>query len=593
MRIRPPLRRSLLGRLLATSVLVAACSIGATAWLAVHTTTQAVQQQQSQQLSADAGIYTQLLNYAATHPNWQNIATLLTPLARTTGLNITLTNVDHQPLATSPNAPAAPTGIPAATVDPLHVDPALSGADADRIDPDVVGPYLLPEIERDKLLALAHADVQCLQNKFGIVGQIVDTPSGRPEVRAINDNRHLSSTACYGQDLAEPTKTEKVALQQLDTLVDNCLAQQHQAPVYLQIDLTWLAGAGDDNNLVQSCVDSGRRTQLAPYAAPAALLFVTGPGTVTTSGFSLSTGSLWRIGGATAAVLAITIGLTVLVGIRMVRPLRTLTAAAEAGVRVPIKSSDEIGTLAAAFNEQSDRRERAEQQRQAMVGDIAHELRNPLTTIRGWLEGVEDGVVETDPAWVSSMLEEVLLLHRVVDDLRDLAAADAGELRLHPEVVRVSPLLDQIAATHRTPAIHLSVEVSGNAEVEADPVRLRQAVNNLVTNAIRHTPAGGSVTLSAHSADDGVVIEVTDTGPGIDAADLPLVFDRFWRAEKSRNRHTGGSGLGLAIVRQLIRAHGGEATVTSKPGRTTFTLCLPRRAGPIANGLRDALAGKL
>jgi two-component system sensor histidine kinase BaeS len=211
-----------------------------------------------------------------------------------------------------------------------------------------------------------------------------------------------------------------------------------------------------------------------------------------------------------------------------------------------------------------------------MVSDIAHELRTPLSNIRGWLEAVEDGVTQPDQAFVSSMMEEALLLQHIVDDLQDLAMADAGKLRVHPENLQLSYVLSQVAAAQKPKDVYLFVDVKGDPELEADPVRLRQAVGNLVTNALRHTPPGGSVTISGRQEGSWIVIDVADTGVGINAEDLPKVFDRFWRAEKSRSRQGGGSGLGLAIVRKLAEAHGGTVSVASILGKgSTFTLRLP------------------
>lgn len=198
--------------------------------------------------------------------------------------------------------------------------------------------------------------------------------------------------------------------------------------------------------------------------------------------------------------------LSVLLATRLTRPLRALTDAAqhptEPHARVPVTGNDEIGYLAAAFNDLSERRERIEEQRKAMVSDVAHELRTPLSNIRGWLEATQDGLATPDPSLIASLLEEALLLQHIIDDLRDLAAADADSFRLHREPVRIAELLDQVAAPTgpgpRPPAVCLSVLCAdGEAELTADPVRLRQAVGNLVDNAVRHTPHGGSVTVAA------------------------------------------------------------------------------------------------
>jgi two-component system sensor histidine kinase BaeS len=206
-----------------------------------------------------------------------------------------------------------------------------------------------------------------------------------------------------------------------------------------------------------------------------------------------------------------------------------------------------------------------------------------------------DGIVDPDPELLASLHEEPVLLQRVIDDLQDLAAADAGTLTLHREAVRADELLEQVAAAHRVGAEAVGIKlrravdtapslaVEGTPWLDADPVRMRQALGNLVSNAIRHTPADGTITLSVRRQDDGqVALEVADTGSGIAEEDLPSVFDRFWRAEKSRSRRTGGSGLGLSIVRQLVAAHGGTVAVTSELGAgTVFTLRLPATNPPV------------
>ncbi len=286
----------------------------------------------------------------------------------------------------------------------------------------------------------------------------------------------------------------------------------------------------------------------------------------------------------TILVLTLTVLVTVSVGTRLIRPLRELAEVVRSpnGEQAlgPVTRNDEIGHLTNAFRDLSERRLKAENQRKAMVNDIAHELRNPLNNIRGWLEAAEDGVTTTDRALTSSLLEEALLLQRVIDDLQDLAEADAGALRMHIETVPVADLLEQTAAAQRARAeaagVLLVTHVDKELQADVDPVRLRQAVGNLVSNAIRYSPPGEIVTLRARRAGKRLRIDVGDHGSGISPNEIPYVFDRFWRAEKSRSRQTGGSGLGLAIVRQMVRAHGGEVSVVSTPGSmTVFTIDLP------------------
>ncbi|MDQ0988139.1 HAMP domain-containing sensor histidine kinase [Streptomyces sp. V2I9] len=630
------MRRSLLGRLLAVSALVAACSVAATAWIAVQTTSGAIKQEQGQNLTADARIYDTLLEYAARNPTWDGVDATVRELARESGRRVALTTQSRQPLADSATAATAPALPPqaSAVVDPLSVDTVLAarGTDgqdtaADRIDPRAVGPFRLSAADSTALRRKADAKVECL-NRAGIASDVVVGASGRPRVQIVgNDPERALGTRCDLADLDTPTRSEQKALDALTELADACLKRQGREGVRLNNDLSWgdpvpvavpgepgptaprpMPAPGDDppqesapsvmgpertgenDRAIASCVGTARSEQLSSYVASPALLFIGDEGGATLPGFDLSPANTARIAGAAALVLALTVGASVFAGTRLVRPLHALTGAAqrmrdgEEPASVPVSGDDEVGRLAAAFNDMSAHRARLEEQRKAMVSDVAHELRTPLSNIRGWLEAAQDGLADPDPAFVSSLLEEAVLLQHIIDDLQDLAEADAGALRLHPEPVEVRELLGQVAAAHQARAEHAAVTLavavpSPGPELCADPVRLRQAVGNLVSNAVRHTPEGGRVTLSARASDEGdgaVLVEVADTGSGIPSADLPHVFDRFWRAEKSRSRRTGGSGLGLAIVRKLVEAHGGTVNATSTEGKgSAFLIRLP------------------
>ncbi|WP_244236199.1 HAMP domain-containing sensor histidine kinase, partial [Micromonospora inaquosa] len=603
-----PLRRSLLLRLLALAVLIAVGSIAATAWLAVRTTTGAIRQEQGQALADDARIYDTLLAYAATHPTWDGVDAALRPLAQDVGRRIALTTETGAPIADSaPGAGSLPT-TSSATVDALAVNTALmagtapSSADSgtNRIDPRTTGPYLLPAEERTALRDKADEAVRCLRLRATIDATVVDGPTGRPRIDTPGTD--LTDSALCAQSraaLAARTATEGKALAQLNALVNTCLARRRLPAVQVHLDWTWTrqpaasapdsrSAAGVDqehNRAVNACVGTSRREQLLPYVAPAATLFVTDPGGRPSTTFDLSPANQTRIVAVAGLVLLVTIGFTVLAGIRLTRPLHALTGAAQrmrdgdGSARVRVTGRDEIARLAEVFNDMAERRERLEQLRRAMVSDIAHEMRTPVSNIRGWLEAVEDGVAAPDRSLLSSLLEEATLLQHVITDLQDLAEADAGALRLHRERVYLNDLLAQVAEAHRAQAnrvgVTIAVRTGADPQVDADPVRLRQVVGNLVANAVRHTPSGGRVTISASATDAEVIVSVTDTGSGISAEDLPRVFDRFWRAEKSRSRQTGGSGLGLAIVRRLTEAHGGTVSATSTPTQgCTFTLHL-------------------
>ncbi|SCF79812.1 HAMP domain-containing sensor histidine kinase [Streptomyces sp. Cmuel-A718b] len=671
-RARLPLRRSLLGRLLAVSALVAACSVAATAWIAVQTTSGAIKQEQGQNLTADARIYDTLLEYAARNPTWDGVGATVRKLARESGRRVALTTQSRQPLADSATGETARALPPqaSAVVDPLSVNTVLAarGADgqgtgADRIDPRAVGPFRLSAADSRALRRTADGKVACL-NRAGIASDVVVGASGRPRVQIVgNDPERALGTRCDLAALDAPTRSERKALDALTELADACLKRQGREGVTLNNDLSWGDPApvavpgepgalvprpvpaprdapaeqaapsvempeltGERDRAIASCVGTARSEQLSSYVASPALLFIGDEGGATLPGFDLSPANTARIAGAAALVLALTVGASVFAGARLVRPLHALTGAAqrmrdgEQPASVPVSGDDEVGRLAAAFNDMSAHRARLEEQRKAMVSDVAHELRTPLSNIRGWLEAAQDGLADPDPAFVSSLLEEAVLLQHIIDDLQDLAAADAGALRLHPEPVEVRELLGQVAAAHQARAENAGVTLTVTAPapgpaLSADPVRLRQAVGNLVSNAVRHTPEGGRVTLRAYvtgrdasgpyapgpnASEEGrgtavaggvtVVIEVTDTGSGIPAGDLPHVFDRFWRAEKSRSRRTGGSGLGLAIVRKLVEAHGGTVEATSTEGEgSTFALQLPGAGGrPAPDGMTTA-----
>jgi signal transduction histidine kinase len=249
--------------------------------------------------------------------------------------------------------------------------------------------------------------------------------------------------------------------------------------------------------------------------------------------------------------------------------------------RVPVVADDEVGELARAFNAMAGNLARTEQLRRTMVADVAHELRTPLTNLRGYLEAIQDGVAPPDAEVIASLHEEAIHLSRLVDDLQDLALADAGQLPLERRPIAVADVVGPVTrlVAPRAAAAGVAVEADlqpGLPAVEADPLRARQIVHNLLGNAVRHTPAGGAVRVRARRAADGVEVTVADTGEGIPPEHLPHVFERFYRADRSRSRATGGAGIGLAVVKQLVEAHGGRVGVESTPGRgTTLRFTLP------------------
>lgn len=272
---------------------------------------------------------------------------------------------------------------------------------------------------------------------------------------------------------------------------------------------------------------------------------------------------------------------------RITKPIADLTKAtrAIAGGSTPplvrVEGTDELAELARAFNRMATQLAEDEAQRRRLFAGIAHELRTPLSVIQGTLEGMLDHVIEPTPERVATLHTQTLLLKRLITDLRDLSLAQAGQLALHrelidlPNIVRetaeaLGPLADERGVT-------LRVEVAEAVpQIAADADRIRQVVQNLVENALRFTPSGGTVRVIIRDTPDAVHCLIVDTGVGIRPEDLPQVFEHFYRADPSRDRRSGGTGLGLAIVKSLIEAHGGTVTVQSQVGKgTTFDLSLP------------------
>jgi signal transduction histidine kinase len=283
---------------------------------------------------------------------------------------------------------------------------------------------------------------------------------------------------------------------------------------------------------------------------------------------------------------ALAILLTLALSRRILGPVEALTGAVrrrgagDLSQRVPVRSSDEIAELARAFNGMAASLEENEASRRRLLGDVAHELRAPLTNLRCQIEAIEDGLAAPDAAALKSLHEETLLMGRLVDDIQDLALAEAGRLPLHRERVDPGPALDAallaFAPIAQERRVSLRADAEGAPPADADPARLAQVLRNLLANAIAHTPPGGSVLLTARGEEGRVAFTVRDTGEGIAPEHLPRVFDRFYRVDGARSREAGGSGLGLSIVKQLVEAHGGAVSAESEPGKgAAFRFTLP------------------
>ncbi len=308
---------------------------------------------------------------------------------------------------------------------------------------------------------------------------------------------------------------------------------------------------------------------------------------------SINSSLLWAVIAAGTVSLLLTLALSR----GLLRSIELLTSAVRSmgrgdlKQRVDITTANEIGELATAFNIMADNLARNEQLRRNIVTDVAHELRTPLSNIRGYLEALQDGIVQPTPDSIDSLHEEAMLLNHLVDDLQDLALAEAGQLKLLRQPVRVDDIIDK--ATQMGHHTNNGSGVNGNGiqleiclprtlpVIVVDAERIGQVVRNLLNNAFTHTPPGGNIKLNVVQANGQVTISVCNSGEGIAPEHQPYVFERFYRADSSRTRATGGSGLGLAIVKQLVEAHGGRVWVTSTPGQeTTFSFTLPAISAP-------------
>jgi signal transduction histidine kinase len=299
------------------------------------------------------------------------------------------------------------------------------------------------------------------------------------------------------------------------------------------------------------------------------------------------------LAGAVAAFIALFLARILARG--MTQPLRDMARAArrmargDYGTTVAVRSRDEVGQLAEAFNRMAGEMEGVERLRRDLVANVSHELRTPISALRAHLENLLDGVEEPNPALLAVMLQQSDRLARLVDQLLDLSRMESGDLPLTIEPVPLAPLIDRVVSEvsvarperARTLDVHNDV-ASDLPPVEADPERVHQVLFNLLDNAFRFTPDGGTVWVRAVQQDGSCEVSVEDTGPGIPQEHLPLVFERFYRVDQSRSRDDGGTGIGLAIARSVVEAHGGKIWAESAEGKgATFRFVLPLSRPPV------------
>jgi len=575
--------RSLRTRLLAASLLVALTAVAVTAWAVNRTTSSQVREAVEQELQNEESIYEELSFFAFTNGSWDGVDALIGELADVFDQRVALTTMDGALIADSESDAALP-DLPARFIDPDS--PVIS---FDEPPEGLAGGFgMFTDQFSGLMTALDQAGVPFeVDEGFGLaypVWDLEDPAAGQVvgrfflEQLLVDDGPYLLSgdgTPAEGDAGALAALLESVGVP-LDVLIDpGGIDGIDWGAIDVQGTIgEFLSGPG--------IIDITGLPFLQATAEPALLfLGLAGQDRVLPDPIG------WQLLLIVGLVAAFAVTATVIVSRRVLGPVGALTAAArrmEGGdlwERVVVSGSDEIADLAGAFNSMAESLQTQDRLRKAMTGDIAHELRTPLSNIRGYLEAIEEGVVEPTPELISSLHEEAVLLQRLVDDLQDLALADADELRIASEPADLGDLLERTVHVHRATAeaagVMLALNLSPGFTATIDRGRIRQVIGNLVDNAIRHTEPGGTVSVRLTGSDDHLEIAVADTGAGIAAEHLPHVFDRFYRADASRSRDTGGSGLGLAIAAELVRLHGGSIAVESEVGSgSVFRVSLPR-----------------
>lgn len=290
---------------------------------------------------------------------------------------------------------------------------------------------------------------------------------------------------------------------------------------------------------------------------------------------------------ASVAALILSFVLSFLLIRRVLKPLSQMSAiteqlaAGDFSTRVDVTTRDEVGRLGLSFNRMADSLARIEQLRKNMVADVAHELRTPLTNLRGYLEALNDKVLEPSPATLQVLQEETMRLVKLVESLQQLARADAARHYLHREEIFIPAEISYLLTLYQNGLaqknIAVTTDFAADAEtVPADRDKFLQAASNLLDNCLKYTPTEGRIDISSRSVENGIEISFCNTGPEIAAADLPYIFERFFRTDRSRSRDGGGAGIGLAITHELIEAHGGRMSAESADGQTCIRFRLPR-----------------
>ena len=557
--------------------LVGVAGVGMTAWLIVTQANSQLNGSAAAQRRVVPEIIEELTEYGITHGTWEGVPEVVARLRDRTGQRIRLTTEWGEVIVDSDHLDGeAARSMPAQS--PALVDPRprlvlgwLDAAEAIEV--------VLEEIDRYR----SSVRYSICLTSAGEQVRIVDGPYGVPRLVAAHprSENHLLER-CEQVALSTPGELAADARE-----IQPCRLHLASLPDTPQDDASFTI-ADELTVEIYSCLNQVFLERIADVT-PVPLLLYLGVGVGETSPLRLSLPPVLLASGLIALVA---IGSTVLLSRWVLRPIDDLIRASrrvgegEFSERVPLRGRDELADLVTAFNRMADSLQASERRQRQMIADIAHELRTPLANIRGYLEALKDGVLTPSEELFASLHEEAVLQQRIVNDLQDLTLAEAGTLVHHRVQIDMAEVLETCrrayAAAAEASGVTLRLVTDEQLPVVGDPDRLRQAIGNLLSNALRATPAGGEVTLRAYRESDPVrpqawvVVEVADTGVGIASADLPRIFDRFWRADAARGRDTGGSGLGLSIVREIVAAHQGTITARSTVGvGSVFTVRIP------------------
>jgi two-component system sensor histidine kinase BaeS len=563
-------------RIFVLVMVVAVTAISATAWLTLRLTERELAQAEHAAADHQSDIVAALQDYGMRHGAWPGVDQVVTVQSDRTELHIQLRTADSGIVADSDNIAHKASG---------PVRGAL-GIDArPTLDPSIVNTPFRGSYTDEKVIAsrggVLPADLFGPVPKDPILGgpgalmvrQLAQYRAALIAVRCIDRNSGLQTTeAPYltpAQIAGHPA----------------CVSQASEA---VRADKAWLSYVWADYLGCASpasfdfaaCLQTAFTTAVTSTSAVPLQLFLG-----TRNELDLTALGRPATFGAAGLIVVAMLG-TALIARQVSRPVRRLTLAASllAGghfvVRVPVRGRSELARLTQSFNTMAEAVQHSEERQRRLIADVAHELRTPLSNLRGYLEGLSDGVVEPSRELFASLHEETLLQGRILDDLQVLAQAEAGDLNYAQAATDLADLVSTGATAHRAVAAEAGVALTVDAPhpvwIQADSDRLRQVLGNLLSNAIRYTDEGGHVLLKVRAEAGEATLTVQDTGVGIAPGDLPRVFDRFWRADPARQRATGGTGLGLTIAHRIVTDHGGRITVTSRPHiGTTFVVHLP------------------